>query len=336
MILFKISSLINFNKEYKHFSNNLEIAEIDIEEYCYIYQNYTFENNSHIQSPGYYLKSENINYFKIKKDHKIIAILSFLNKKIFFNIFNLGRINSGPLIIKEFNEYKYFILLACLKFIKKKYIKFISFAPPSLYTEDRLIKSYNCFKLKYLPSQTYLLDLVNSEEYIFKNLRSNWRNSLRKGLKLTKVREIDNMNSIKLILKEYKNFAFKLGFKPVSIKKCIVWSENAIKNRSFLRLKIYQAYNANNEKESLGGIGILCFKDSALYLFGYTSKQGKKFQANYALLWKGIIDQKNNGFKKFDLGGIDEKNNRGIMKFKEGLNGLLEKKLGEYFYFGIF
>ncbi len=336
MIITAIKSLIIFNKKFNSFADQIKINEIDINEYCNIYQKYTFANTSHIQSPGYYLKSENIKYLKIIKGKNIIAILSLLNKKFLFNIINIGRINSGPLIIKEFYEYRLYILLTILRWIKNKYTNLISFSPSSLYKDDKFIRSYNCFKLKYLPYKTYLLGLSESEEYIFKNLRSNWRNSLRKGLKLTNVKKINNINSIKLILSEYKYYAIQLGFNPISSEKCLFWYENSIKNKSFLNLEIYQAFNSNNEKETLGSIGILSFKDSALYLFGFTSKLGKKYQANYSLLWNAIIDQKNKGIKKFDLGGINEKEQKGIMKFKQGLNGTLHENLGEYFYFGIF
>tara|TARA_Y100000589_G_scaffold312096_1_gene332074 strand:+ start:209 stop:1219 length:1011 start_codon:yes stop_codon:yes gene_type:complete len=336
MIIFNKKSSIFSKAHYVKFDEILEIEEIEINEYCDIYHKYAFLNNSHIQSPGYYLKSENIKYLKIKKGKDIVAILTLLNRRFFLNIFNLARLNNGPLIINEFYEYRYYILLAILKFIKNKYSKLISFAPSSLYKENKFIRSYNCIKLKYLPYKTYLLDLLSSEEYIFKNLRGNWRTSLRKALKLTKVKKINNINSIKVILSEYKNYANQLGFKPISLEKCLFWSDNAIKNKDFLNLKIYQAYNANNENQALGSIGILCYKDSSLYLFGYTSQLGKKYQANYALLWKGIMDQKNSGTKNFDLGGINQKKQKGIMKFKQGLNGILEENLGEYFYFGFF
>tara|TARA_Y100000589_G_scaffold286270_1_gene286301 strand:+ start:2035 stop:3045 length:1011 start_codon:yes stop_codon:yes gene_type:complete len=336
MIVSNRKSSIFSIKKYAKFAEILEIEEIEIKEYCQIYHKYSFSNNSHIQSPGYYLKSENIIYLKIKKGKDIVAILSLLNRKFFLNIFKVARLNSGPLIIKEFYEYRYYILLAILRFIKNKYTKLISFAPSSLYKDNKFIGSYNCFKLKYLPYKTYVLDLLDTEEYIFKNLRSNWRNSLRKSLKLTNVKKINNIISIKMILTEYKNYANELGFNPVSLEKCLSWSDNLINNKNFLNLKIYQAYNASNANESLGSIGILCFKDSALYLFGYTTKLGKKYQANYALLWKGIIDQKNNGINTFDLGGINEQKQVGIMKFKKGLGGDLEENLGEYFYFGYF
>ena len=54
------------------------------------------------------------------------------------------------------------------------------------------------------------------------------------------------------------------------------------------------------------------------------------------MLWHSIIQSKKNGFKYFDLGGISSKTKKGILKFKEGLNGELYKSIGEFIYFGIF
>ena len=45
---------------------------------------------------------------------------------------------------------------------------------------------------------------------------------------------------------------------------------------------------------------------------------------------------KKSGIKEFDLGGFNKKTSNGIKKFKEGLNGRIIERLGEYIYIGFF
>ena len=323
-------------KEWNTLKNNLLIKEINLDEYTKIYSNKFFFNNSHIQAPGYYLNQHDVKYLKLFKKEKIIAICSLLNKGFFFNTIYIARLNNGPLITKEFIDYKNYILIYILYFIKSNYTRLISFAPPSLYMDKESFMSFNIAKLTFPSINTYLLDLLNTKEYIYKNLKKNWRNGLKKGLKYTEVKKINDPQIIKEVLSDYKNYAKEIGFKPTSIEKCYQWFQNSLRNKSLLYLKIYQCYNFNNSEKSIGSIGILCFKESAIYLFGFTTNSGKKYQANVVLLWEAIIDLKNEGFKKFDLGGFNKKTPKGIIKFKQGLNGLLKETLGEYFYFGIF
>ena len=144
------------------------------------------------------------------------------------------------------------------------------------------------------------------------------------------------MSLIKNILLDYKNYAMNLSFSPINNEKCMQWIFNNSENNGLLGLKIYQAYTLKEPEKNLGSIGILFFKQKALYLFGFTNDIGKKYQANTLLLWHAIIDSKKKGLKEFDLGGFNKKTSNGIKKFKEGLNGRIIETLGEYIYIGFF
>ena len=81
-----------------------------------------------------------------------------------------------------------------------------------------LITSFNTIRLGLPPNNTYVLDLQKSEKEIYNNLKSNWRNGLKKGLRLTKVEEVNDPKKINSILEEYKNYAKKMNFKQISYK----------------------------------------------------------------------------------------------------------------------
>tara|TARA_B000000565_G_scaffold245168_1_gene212780 strand:+ start:126 stop:728 length:603 start_codon:yes stop_codon:yes gene_type:complete len=197
-------------------------------------------------------------------------------------------------------------------------------------------KKLNFIKLKSYPTKTYIVDLLKPEQELFKKLRGNWRNGLKKGLKLAKAKEINDIGIIKNILLEYKNYAMNLSFIPINNEKCINWFFNNLNKNGLLSLKIYQASSLKEPEKNLGSIGVLVFKDKALYLFGFTNDTGRKFQANTLLLWHAIIESKKKGLKEFDLGGFNKKTSNGIKKFKEGLNGRIIETLGEYIYIGFF
>ena len=80
-----------------------------------------------------------------------------------------------------------------------------------------------------------------------------------------------------------------------------------MENNGLLGLKIYQASSLKEPEKNLGSIGVLLFKQKALYLFGFTNDMGRKYQANTLLLWHAIIESKKKGFKEFDLGGFNKK-----------------------------
>jgi lipid II:glycine glycyltransferase (peptidoglycan interpeptide bridge formation enzyme) len=61
--------------------------------------------------------------------------------------------------------------------------------------------------------------------------------------------------------------------------------------------------------------------DSAVYLLGATSDGGLNSKGAYLLQWTLIKWLKENGFKWYDLGGINPERNPGVYHFKKGLSG---------------
>jgi len=61
--------------------------------------------------------------------------------------------------------------------------------------------------------------------------------------------------------------------------------------------------------------------DSAIYLLGATSDDGLNAKGAYLLQWALIQWLRENGFKWYDLGGIDPEGNPGVYSFKRGLSG---------------
>jgi len=71
----------------------------------------------------------------------------------------------------------------------------------------------------------------------------------------------------------------------------------------------------------MAGLVASSMGDSAIYLLGATSDDGLNAKGAYLLQWTLIQWLKENGFKRYDLGGIDPQRNPGVYHFKSGLSG---------------
>jgi lipid II:glycine glycyltransferase (peptidoglycan interpeptide bridge formation enzyme) len=89
---------------------------------------------------------------------------------------------------------------------------------------------------------------------------------------------------------------------------------------------------ANNEqnKEELGNLVSIHHGSTATYLIGNTKSLGRKYNANYVLLWTAIKNAKNEGCKWFDIGGLDSTTPHGIAHFKKGLKAAPYFLVGEW------
>ena len=72
------------NYKDKSFLRELKIEQINLNQYTEIYNNNVFQNNSHIQSPGYYLDDKHTKYIKISIKKKKCCIIEFNKEKIIF------------------------------------------------------------------------------------------------------------------------------------------------------------------------------------------------------------------------------------------------------------
>ena len=90
-------------------------------------------------------------------------------------------------------------------------------------------------------------------------------------------------------------------------------------NHQYWEFKIFFATKAssNDMEEPLGILVSVKFGDTTIYLIGVTNNKGKKFQANYVLLWEAILEAQRNGCKWFDIGGLNKTTPKGISHFKK-------------------
>jgi len=126
------------------------------------------------------------------------------------------------------------------------------------------------------------------------------------------------------LIEKYRIFQKEKGFSGISEKILIELSQQFNYNKQI------QISFARKNMRRIAGILIIGHGNSCTYLVGWNSKEGRDLQANYFLLWQAVINCKNQGYRWFDLGGIDDKMTPGVAHFKKGLGGREYTLAGEF------
>jgi Acetyltransferase (GNAT) domain len=165
--------------------------------------------------------------------------------------------------------------------------------------------------------RTFILDLTPPLEKLRREFDKKWRNLLtsseKKGLKVLAGSSSD----------EYRIFC--LIYSQMRKRKAF---ETTVDVEEFGRLQqdLAQSHRMRVLICEDGGVPVAglvasAMGDTAIYLLGATSDDGLSSRGAYLLQWTLIKWLKENGFKWYDLGGIDPEHNPGVYHFKRGLSG---------------
>lgn len=165
--------------------------------------------------------------------------------------------------------------------------------------------------------RTFLIDLGPAIEVLRRNLDKKWRNQLTRSEK----------NGLKIVdgngIEEYRTFCRM--YNQMRKRKAF---ETTVDVDEFGRLQedLPEAHRMRVlicEQNGLPVAGLVAsaMGDSAVYLLGATSDDGLNAKGAYLLQWTLIRWLKENGYKWYDLGGIDPEGNPGVYSFKRGLSG---------------
>ena len=165
--------------------------------------------------------------------------------------------------------------------------------------------------------RTFILDLTPPLEELRRNLDKKWRNQLSRSEK----------NGLKLVIgtgtDEYGRFCQM--YKEMQQRKAF---ESTVDIEEFRRIQDdlpetqrMRIMICEQAGVPVAGIVSSAIGDSAIYLLGATSDEGLNAKGAYLLQWTLITWLKENGFKWYDLGGINPDGNPGVFHFKSGLSG---------------
>jgi lipid II:glycine glycyltransferase (peptidoglycan interpeptide bridge formation enzyme) len=174
--------------------------------------------------------------------------------------------------------------------------------------------------------QTFMIDLEPSSEDIRRSFDSKWRSDLARsekaGITITRSVQLSDFDQFNQIFLE---LATRKGFMPsqdLSFFKSIQ-SEAPPGQQFVLHLAWHSGELVAGHLGSFVG-------NTAVYLLGASNAKGRDLRASYLLQWEAILYGKSIGNSFYDLGGIDQKNNPDVYRFKRRLNGRLVSEIGPY------
>lgn len=263
-----------------------------------------------------YLKNKGQDYGYIYGilNNKIIMYTAFILKKKY--LFCLVEFQTAVICLYE--QYKcldsQFLEDAVLSLGKKYDVDFIC-QNPAYAIFDTVPRGAD-----YTYFGSYVCDLQNSEEVLWKNVHSKHRNVIRKAIK-SGVEIKFNATDIHQVYKMLKDTQDRSGNNFIS-EECFYTLRNSLPHR----IDIVAAYH----EDILQGCAILVYdNDNVYYLYGGSCPK-TSIGAMNLLHWRAMIYYKNMGLKHYDFVGARLSDNisvklHGIQRFKGRFGGELHK-----------
>lgn len=212
---------------------------------------------------------------------------------------------------------------------KKEKSIFLRIDWPILKSQELHLKKFKPNRRGFQPDDTLILDLTMPENELLAQMKPKGRYNIRlaekKGVKIHKT-NLQNSQDFQKDLNAYfeilKQTTSRDGFhghqKDYYEKMLLTLSAESPPKAAL--------YMATYNGQSLGGLIVTYFKDTATYYYGASSNENRQLMAPYLLQWKAIEDAKNQGYKYYDFFGIapeQSKNHpwQGVTDFKLKFGG---------------
>lgn len=266
---------------------------------------------------------DELNRYKIcGSDGRFIGFMQALIKKK-AGIKYAVRVNRGPVMQKGYEgaDVVFSIMERFRKMMRPLpvfYAPNLEFSPYNMHVATSY--HWRCWNGFGYPSG--IINLEESEEMLRKKLDSKWRNQLisaeKRGLAV-----LNDNARYKEFLEIYRKDQQDKNYKGISndiLLRLFTFKESP--------LETYYAADENG--------GVLAFdivylqRETAHYLVGWNSAEGRKLYLNNLLLFYALISLKQKGMKRFDLGGIEYIHTEDIAKFKDGMNPEKYHLMGEF------
>jgi len=227
----------------------------------------------------------------------------------------------GPVVNFEFRISNFetifnFLMTELEKIAVKERVIFFRFEPTKEFNIQNSIrqladKIQNSLPIQ--PKQTIILDLVKNEEELLGAMHPKTRYNIKLASK--------------------KNLTVKHG-QPTDQEFAKFWQlmeatkkrdDFSLHGQAYYRamlasplMELWQVYF----KDQLLAVAIIAkFGDTATYVHGASSNDLRPLMAPYWLHWQAIKSAKQEGFKHYDLFGVDKTKWPGVTRFKEGWGG---------------
>ena len=165
--------------------------------------------------------------------------------------------------------------------------------------------------------RTFVLDLAPDLNQLRKNLDAKWRNHLSRAEKIDlKVVTGAGTSEFRAFCSIYDEMRKRKSFDTTVDVEEFARIQEELPEVQRMRVLICEDHGV-----PVTGLVVSAIGDSAIYLLGATSDEGLRAQGAYLLHWTMIRSLKDEGYRWYDLGGIDPIRNPGVYSFKRGFSG---------------
>ncbi len=274
------------------------------------------------------------------QNKKPVAIVQVLLKRL-YGFGYVARINRGPLLLEgsmnpEMPSVMASKAIALLReSMRKQGWRLLTIAPEMLDTWQHrfVLKALGFKKRRKMANWTSgRLELKKEDKVLLKELKSNWRNKLRKSqeIEIAIKEKWLELKEIEALIQNYQTHQQRQAYTgiPERLVRAICMQQT-----EDFRLCLFACFAKNDilkELKCLGQVVTVHAGDTATYLIGLATPAGRQAQANTALLWHAILHAKHQGCAWFDVGGLGEGDTANVSVFKRGLNAAEYSLVGEW------
>ena len=178
---------------------------------------------------------------------------------------------------------------------------------------------------------TVLVDLVPDEETILAAMKSKTRYNIRLAVRRGVTVRLGTVDDLPLFYQLYSETSQRDGFliRPYAYYQD-AWGR-------FLEAGRAQLFLAEHEGDTLAGLILFIFGQTAWYMYGASSDQKRELMPNHLLQWEAMRWARAQGCTVYDMWGapdvLDESDPLwGVYRFKAGFGGQFTRRIGAYDY----
>ena len=272
--------------------------------------------------------ARNLSHLVLKKDGEVLGITQVRVVRPTRFKFGMAYIRWGPLCQRRGTKLDPEIVAIMARALEDEYVNrrklFLRILPNAFSGSARAVAIQNAFS-RFSPEplssdntyRTFVLDLAPAIEELRAKLDKKWRNQLSRSEK----------NNLKIVSgtgdENYRTFSviYNQMRKRKTFETTVDVEEFGRIQRDLAEPQRMKVLICEDGGTPVAGLVASAMGDSAIYLLGATSDQGLNSKGAYLLQWTLIKWLKENGFRWYDLGGIDPEQNPGVYHFKQGLSG---------------
>ncbi|MFY9457457.1 MAG: peptidoglycan bridge formation glycyltransferase FemA/FemB family protein [Candidatus Spechtbacterales bacterium] len=171
------------------------------------------------------------------------------------------------------------------------------------------------------PQRTIVLDITKPEEELLAQMHEKTRYNVRLA---------SRMPNVKFQMSDAVDGFWELVQKTAQRDRFSTHTKEYYKK--LLELNFVKLFIVQYGERIIAANIVLFYGECAVYLHGASDYKHRNLMAPYLLHWETIKYAKEQGYKKYDLWGVDEKKWPGVTRFKKGFRGRGVEYVGSYDY----